>query len=348
MIVTQHKTPGPEAFRGFVEGVQNLQEYLRTNASARLEDAEEQFNDSLAADPDFAPSQYYKAIALTHARRAEEAIQILKGINQDDFKTEVLYNLAFAYTKTYTYENVELALEAITDSETLAIEEHRVDLRLLASALKAFVESVFGAFEFKHPDNFVIRQKKYLPEAMTLAESILSDPELEKLASETRLAVRVEANGAAGIASMYMGLYSANFEESTDDYWKRAQLYYEAALRLHPRNVRVLDDVATLRLMQAARATEENHLDEAKSFAKSARDTELQALSYHRHDRFRFYLLTYIYMLLGKWDDAGKAADHILKEPGFHFTEEQLKELKGLIHSRNIRPILDRYSPKQA
>ena len=348
MLVTPDRIPGPEAFRGFVEGVQNLQEYLRTNASSRLEDAEEQFNESLAADPDFVPSQYYKAIALTHARRAEEAIQILKGLNQEDvgFKIEVLYNLAFAYTKTYTYENVDLGLKAITDAEQLAIEQQRVDLRLLAAALKAFVTSVFGSFLFKHPDDFVQRQKKYLPEALSLAESVLSDPGLESLEKETRLAVRVEANGAAGIALMYMGLYSANFDESTDDYWQRAQSYYEAALRLHPRNVRVLDDLATLQFFRLCRAIEQDRSDDAKVFAREAQDTETRAISYHQHDRFRFTLLARVLALMGEWDQAEVEAKRVLDEPGAISDEDALK-LIDLIKKRDMAPIREKYRTQE-
>jgi hypothetical protein len=49
----------------------------------------------LAADPDFAPAQYYKAVVLTHARKANDAVLLLEELakREPPFKLEVLYNL---------------------------------------------------------------------------------------------------------------------------------------------------------------------------------------------------------------------------------------------------------------
>ncbi len=337
--------PDPEALRGFVDGVQNLQDYLRTNASTRLSEAEEQFNESIAADPTFAPSQYYKAIALTHARRAEEAAQILEGLDRDDvpFRTEVLYNLAFAYGKTYTYEKVVLALQTITEAETRARNDKRDDLRLLATAVKAWVNAVLGAYEFRRPQDFENRQTQHLPEAVRLAELVLADPALETLADETRLAVQVEAYGAAGGALMYMGQYSARFHgKTTDQLWKEAEDNYNAALRLHPRNVRVLDDLSTLYLMRASRAWEKQQTTEAENFAREALRTEEKAISYHPHDAFRFYQRAQIFALLGEWGKAKVDAYRILDEPGA-ISKHKVADLKGYIRHRKLEPILKTY-----
>jgi tetratricopeptide (TPR) repeat protein len=351
MQVIPNKIPDPEAIRGFVEGMQNLQDYLRTNASARLTEAEEQFNDSLAADPNFAPSQYYKAIALTHARRADEAAQILQSLDRDDvpFRTEVLYNLAFAYGKTYTYENVELALETIDEAETKATDQNRDDLRLLVIAVKAWVNAVFGAYDFKRPrDDFEKRQRIHLPEAVKLAKSALEDPALKSLADETRLAVQVEAYGAAGGALMYMGQFSARFPEpiTTDQYWTEAEVNYNAALQLHPRNVRVLDDKATLYLMRASRAWEKKQTSQAEEFAREALKTQEKSISYHAHDAFRYYQRAQIFALLGKWESAKADAYRVLKEPGV-VSKHRVAELKGHIRNRKLELILERYKTEE-
>jgi len=343
MLINPYKIREPEAFRGFVEGVQNLQLYLRTNASDQLKDAEEQFNEALAAEPAFVAAQYYKAIALTHARRAEEAVEILEHLNQENvpFKIEVLYNLAFAYGKIYDYEKVRLALKTIIQAERLANKHQRLDLRLLAAALRAWAKAVFGAYSFgRDREDFQKRQKKYLPAAVRLAKSVLLDPSLDLLTAETSLAVKVEANGAAGGALMYMGLYSA--PDRTSDYWESAHMYYNDALRLHPRNVRVLDNLATLQLMEAYRAMERNELDRAKIFASQARETQQRAISYHPHDRFRFSQLAQILALLGEWHDAELAANRILDEPGV-VSKESVEKLKRLIHARELEPILNQY-----
>lgn len=347
MLVNPYKIREPEAFRGFVEGVQNLQLYLRTNASAQLKDAEEQFDEALAVEPDFAAAQYYKAIALTHARRAEEAVEILENLNYENvpFKIEVLYNLAFAYGKIYDYNKVNLALQTIVQAEGLAKKQQRIDLRLLAAALRTWAMAVFGAYRFSGRDakDFEQRKKRYLPAAVKLANAVLSDPALGSLPPETSLAVRVEANGAAGGALMYMGRYSATFPgKKTEVLWKSAESYYDAALGLHPRNVRVLDDKATLYLLRACRALDQKKPEDATSFALRAREIQERAISYHPHDRFRFYQLSQILAIMGKWDEAKVAADRIELEPGAAGLKAAGDALKPQIDARNIEPILER------
>src|SRR6266446_4146985 len=348
MGLSQYRQPEPAALRGFIEGLEGLQEYLRTNAGKRLNDAEQQFDQSLAAQPDFVPAQYYKAIVLTHARKADEAIEILEVLDQEEvpFRAEVLYNLAFAYAKTYRYENVKRGLEVIDKAEEIARQQERDDLELLAQAMKAFVRAVFGAYELGNPDDFVFRQKEYLPKSVVLAKSVLDNPKLKSLPLETNIAVQVEANNAAGGACMYMGQYSGRFESSTRDYWKLAEDHLAAALRLHPRNVRALDNLATLKLMAACRAMEHEELGDAKKLLVKAVEIEKRAVSYHPHDRFRYVILARSYALAGKWKDAEASADSILKEPG-DASEEEAKKLKDLIEQRDIEPILKRYRTEE-
>src|ERR1051326_439299 len=119
MQLSEHNSTAPEAFRGFLEGVRSLQDYFRTNAGERLVEAEKQLTKSLAVDPDFAPARYYKAIVLTHARKADEAISLLESLNQDDssIKAEVLYNLAFAYARKYKYDLFKKSLELLAEAK---------------------------------------------------------------------------------------------------------------------------------------------------------------------------------------------------------------------------------------
>ncbi len=355
MLVNPYKIREPEAFRGFVEGVQSLQLYMRTNASAQLEEAEEQLNDALAVEPDFAAAQYYKAVALIHGRHAEEAAKILERLNQEEvpFKIEVLYNLAFAYGKTYRYTQVNLALETIEEAEELATEQHKPDLQLMAKALRAWVKAVLGAYPFYHIEDaqereadFQKRQKKYLPEAVELADSVLRDSASKSFSAEASLAARVEANNAAGGALMYMGVHSARFGESTEELWKRAEAYYDDALQLHPRNVRVLDDKATLYLMRACRAMRQEKAQEAKQFGRTAREIQDRSLRYHRHDRFRYYQLAQILAVLEEWDQAKIEAEHILKEPGA-VSPQSAEKLLTLIDAHDRDAIAKKYQTEE-
>src|SRR2546423_7266406 len=173
MQPSNHTSLRPEAFRGFLEGVQNLQNYLRTNQSSSLQAAEQQFDISLEFAPDFAPARYYKAIALTHARKADDAISLLEGLRRDDprFKSEVLYNLAFAYARKYKDELFEKSLALLDEAYKSAhhtflgvpVSAKRLDLVLLIKAMRAWVMAVFGGRPVGRKDDFPERRIKFLP-----------------------------------------------------------------------------------------------------------------------------------------------------------------------------------------
>jgi hypothetical protein len=61
MRLSGYRTPKAEAFRDFVEGVDSLQAYLRSNDEGKLSEANARLTESLTLDPEFAPAQYYKA-----------------------------------------------------------------------------------------------------------------------------------------------------------------------------------------------------------------------------------------------------------------------------------------------
>src|SRR6266478_2051945 len=122
MQLAEDFQPTPRALRGFIEGVQSLRRYLETNEGKSLEEAEAQLCASLAADPSFKPAQYYQAIVLTHARKTDEAIKLLEMLSlaNPPFKAEVLYYLAFAYSREYDYDLFKKALAVIDNAEQLA------------------------------------------------------------------------------------------------------------------------------------------------------------------------------------------------------------------------------------
>jgi len=352
MQLPEYRIPGPEAFRGFIEGVQELQDYLRTNAGDKLVVAEEQFNESLAADPDYAPAQYYKAIVLTHARKADEAIKLLAALKERDtpFKAEVMYNLAFAYAKTYTYENVHKGLALLGELEQLASEQPGAELELFVKAMKAWVMAVLGAIDLGHRDDFVARQLKYLPESASLAQAVLSDPRLGALPPDTNNNIRREANTAAGIAFMKMGQFSIRFKEGKekpDHYWELAYEQFDAALRLHPRDVRVLDNVVTLYLMRASLAVQHKRSKERIKFSQLAKDLTLKALSYNSNDQFRWRNLARSCAILGETNEALDAANEMRRRHGV-FKEPAIKKLEDDIRGGQLTyPIVDIIEEKE-
>lgn len=332
MQLSEHKMPSPEALQGFIEGVHSLQEYLRTNEGELLSDAEKWLDESLAADPGFAPAQYYKAVVLTYARKTDDAIRLLEALEQSNapFKVEVLYNLAFAYAKKYKYEFLQKAIETLNEAQRSAPTQPRCDLVLLIQAMRAWVLAVFAGREYKHPEDFEERQRRFLPESTQLAESVLADRRLRSLGLEARTAIEVEAHNAAGIAYMRMGQYVATDPKSRDSNWNRAEEHFSLALDAHPRDVRVLDNVSTLRLIQACCAVKQSRNVEVQRFSQLAKEAANRAISYNPSDRFRWHRLAKSLALLGEVDAAKSAADKILNYPG-EVTTDQVEKLKNAI-----------------
>src|SRR5215467_3283490 len=100
------RMPDPDALFAFVEGVHRLDEYLRENNGRKLSEADELLTKAYSTDPSFNLAAYYRGIALTHLRKTDAAIEVFEELKNSSvpFKTEVLYNLGFAYAKKYRYD----------------------------------------------------------------------------------------------------------------------------------------------------------------------------------------------------------------------------------------------------
>jgi len=344
MNALNYSPKDPRAFRGFVEGVQKLNVYLETNNGEQLTQAENYLTQAIDSDPRFLPAQYYKSIVLTHARKADDAIRLLEHLRDENapFKTEILYNLAFAYAKKYKYDSLVKSIGLIREAKDAASSQKRADLVLLSSAIEAWIFAVFAGRSYDHPDDFDQRKRKYLPEARKIAASVLEDRRLRKLPAETQAAVVVEAHNAAGIALMRTGQFSSLFPELRDSAWRLSFEHFRSALSIHPRDVRVLDNLCTLRLVQASKAIRGGSAELAKQFAIEARDRAVEAISYNPHDQFRHYRLAQSEYLLGNLDAAHQAAAQALKEHG-EVSESRLRALLSATNTDNLSLILDLY-----
>lgn len=375
MQISKYNGPTPEAFRGFLEGVQDLQDYLASNKGEKLQSAERQLTESLDLYPDFKPAKYYKAIVLTHGRKANEAISLLEELSESNalFKGEVLYNLAFAYARTYKYDLFKRALDLLDQSDRLAhrrfaglsLGTKRLDLVFLIRAMKAWVMAVYAGRTYDHKEDFTERRLKYLPRSVSMALSVLSDPRLKSLASDTKSAIEIEANNAAGIAYMRMGQYADlfkndtttatfrlrftgyrsfdSFGESPNQYWKLAGQHFNSALVLHPGDVRVLDNVSTLNLIQACHALIHGDKGAAREFSEAAKEIAKTSISNNRYDRFRHYNLARALALLNDWDAASQTLPDILSVPGVLSDERVAEFNEKVIKPKDKRPILKDY-----
>jgi tetratricopeptide (TPR) repeat protein len=325
----------PRAFQGFVEGVRRLNAYLESNVGVQLTEADQFLSQAIDSDPDFLPAQYYKSIVLTHERKSDDAIQLLEGLlsKKPPFQTEVLYNLAFAYAKKYKYESltkaIELAAKALDEAKT----HKRTDLILLLSANRAWIFAVFAGRPYGHPETFDERKREYLPRAVEIADSVLKDRRLPELPADTQAAVAVEAHNAAGIAFMRIGQFSSLFPKEKNSAWQLALQHYLAALSVHPHDVRVLDNISSLRLLQASKAAREGHMEDVQKFASEARDRAREAISFNPGDQFRHYRRAQAEYLLGDLDGVHEAAQKALDQ-------------RGEVGEQKIRPLLDAQSTK--
>ncbi|SRR6266851_148547 len=377
MQVVEHKATTPEAFRGFIEGVQNLKDYLQTSDGEKLIIAERRLGESLAVDPDFQPAQYYKAIVLTHGRKSDEAITLLEHLSRANppYKAEVLYNLAFAYARKYDYELFKRALNVLDEADELtqtkfvglSLRTKRPDLVLLIRAMRAFVMAAFAGRTYGHKGDFETRQREYLPKCVALTESVLSDSRLASIAPETKKAIEIEAHNAAGIAYMRMGqrftLFAARgnkanpvywlslladhnrelFGKPPEYYWKLSEQHFTSALTMNPADVRVLDNLSTLKLIQSCQALLRNDEAAAQFLSKQAEEAAMTAISHNRHDRFRHYNLAKALALLDKWDAARQAIQDLRQEPGKLSDEQADKFEQDVISARDKSPIISQY-----
>ena len=375
MQVSKYNGPTPEAFRGFLAGVQDLTEYLVGNQGEKLQSAEEQLSKSLDLQPDYAPAKYFKAIVLTHGRKPDEAITLLEELSESNarFRAEVLYNLAFAYARTYKYEKLQLALDLLDRADRsahrrfagLSLGTRRLDLVLLIKAMKAWVMAVFGGRPYDHKADFEDRKLKYLPNAAEMASSVLDDPRLKSLKLDPRNAIEVEAHNAAGIAFMRMGQFGnlfdqlpkdkirrskvsnlkslALFGKSPEGYWTSASQHFQSALEIHRGDVRVLDNLSTLNLIEACYALINDNKAKAREYSEEAKQRAQSSISNNRLDRFRHYNLAKALALLDDWDAAKNTLPEIKKVPGV-LSDKRVDEFEEkVINPKDKRPILKEY-----
>ncbi len=343
MPALDHTPKDPRAFRGYVEGVRRLNNYFESNDGEQLEEAERQLTQSVEWDPGFLPAQYYKSVVLAHARKSDGAIQLLEQLLARDapFKAEILYNLSFAYAKKYKYESVSKAIVLAQRAEEFAERDKRADLILLSSAMRAWIFAVFGGRDLRHEADFEKRQREYLPRSIKLAESVVRDKRLHRLPDQTRAAVLVEAHNAAGVGYMRICQFPSRFLEQKDP-WSAASRHFLAALAVHPRDVRVLDNLTTLNLIQASKAIRREDFEEARRLELETRDRAREAISYNPHDRFRHYRLAQAEYLLGNLEAARTAAESALSEPG-EVSDEKLRRFFDVRDTSDIVFIIEQY-----
>jgi tetratricopeptide (TPR) repeat protein len=299
--------------RNFLLGERSLRAYLAGGNVRFLEDAEANLSMIGPDAKQYKNARFYLGITKAQLRKADESIDILEKLQKRvsserkrglevDFADRISLQLAYAHIKKYTDEEFEAA-EKILDGLVLsASSKDSVDLALQAKSLQAFLYSVMAG-----NSKLELQRSEFARKALTIGHEVLKDP-------GSTPAVRFEAFNALGIAWMRLA-HSEDRVASADgtagegsqtpdrtstlkkgsegdaaESWKKAEDSFEQALTIIPNSVRVLQNMATLRLEQVKQGIAKDPsvlLAEAKQLVK-------RSLEVNDQDQFPFYQLARI------------------------------------------------------
>ena len=293
---------GETTKRNFVLGERSLRAYFAGGNVRYLKEAESSFSEVKPGDKEFDGARFYLGVAKAQLRKTTESIEILEDLraraakserrNQAEFERQIGLQLAYAHIKSYT-ESGYLAAEAELERiEEAALRTGQGDALLQAQSMKAFLYSVLAG----HGEDEGARPG-HATHAIELAERILSKA---SRSDEGAQALRFEALNALGIAWMRAGEGEWYGFDDRASCWARAQSYYDQALEIIPNSVRVLQNLALMRLLQCeaeVSADQEALLREAQEFCE-------RSLGVSDQDQYPYYLLARIAVRQGKRSEA--------------------------------------------
>lgn len=275
--------------RSFLLGERSLRAYLAGGNVRFLNDAETNLSVIGPEATQYKDARFYLGITKAQLRKANESIEILTKLQESvsneregrsdlDFADRIALQLAYAHIKTYTdkgYETAESVLNGLVSSAT---SKNSGELLLQAKSLQAFLYSVMAGYsilELQRPD--------FARKARNIGEEVLNDP-------RSSAGVRFEALNALGITCMRIADKGWDGSDDRGTIWAKAQSYFDQALLIVPNSVRVLQNMATLRLIQVQQNFPKDRsvlLEEAKQLVK-------RSLEVNDQDQFPFYQLAQI------------------------------------------------------
>ncbi len=269
-------------------GERSLRAYFAGGNVRFLRDAEANFGALQPGDPSFGNAQFYLGVTKTQLRKTKESIKIFEELRKSAGKAlanQISLQLAYAHIKNYTendYLTAETELDQLT---TTATESRDLDLLLQTKAIQVFLYSVLaGRSENKNS------KSQYAAKALELGNYILNSVDND---ADSTQALRFEALNALGITWMRLGQFGE--EKDRVACWTKAQTYYDQALMIIPNSVRVLQNMAQLRLLQVELSSPHEPLvllEQAKQYC-------VLSLEVSDQDQFPFLLLAQIAVQLG-------------------------------------------------
>jgi tetratricopeptide (TPR) repeat protein len=306
------------AQRSFVLGERSLRAYLAGGNVRFLKDAEANLSLIGPDTKQYQTARYYLGITKAQLRKSGESIEILQKLRESisnksqepeydfSFADRIDLQLAYAQIKTYRDEGFVAAEQALNALRSSAKLHNSSEFLLQVKALQAFLYSVMAGRSKRREE-----KPHFISAAISVGSEVVKDPDASQ-------AVRFEALNALGIAWMRFGEYCAlnrknetkigfdwsmfdpSFFSTGQDLasqeragWAEAQAYFDQALEITPNSVRVLQNMATLRLLQVENGVLSDRtdvLEEAKKFVK-------RSLEVNDQDQFPYSQLARIALL---------------------------------------------------
>jgi hypothetical protein len=287
---------GRNARESFVLGERSLRAYLAGGNVRFLQEAEANFSKLRPEDRQFDNARFYLGVTKTQLRKTQESIAILEDLrNRKDeasklpdaaFAGKIALQLAYAHIKSYTDDGYSAAEQELKKVEEAASETNDQELLLQAKSIRVFLYAVMAGRS--SDEGFRFLHARY---ALALGDEILNAPQ----SSPT---VTFEALNALGITWMRIAQGNWGLTVERADGWVNAQHYYDQALTIIPNSVRVLQNMAEMRLLQVeARSTEKSllaHEEETPRLLAEAKDYCVRSLEVNDQDQYPYLLLARI------------------------------------------------------
>ena len=289
------------AKQSFLLGERSLRAYAAGGNVRFLQDAEANLSAIQPTDCNYGRAQFYLGIALTQLRKTTKSVEIFRGLQEGkgtlpatldaSFQNQVALQLAYAQIKTYTQQGYDAAEVELNRLQSIAVAKEQSKVLLVqALSLQAFLYAVKAGRD----QNKVVRPQ-YARRAFEVAEKLLTSLVINAEA-------RFEALNALGITWMRVGQGTGLPEDnsvgqawrkefpsdSEPDAWRKADQAFAQALLIVPNSVRVLQNIATMKLLQFDCDTDSS---ERARFLKEGKDALLLSLDVIDQDQFPYYRL---------------------------------------------------------
>ena len=279
------------ALKSFVLGERSLRAYLAGGNVRFLEEAEANFGRLRPSDKRYDEARFLLGITKTQLRKSNDSIDILQDLRirnrekkdggNPNFDRKISLQLAFANIKKYTDAGYAAAEKELEDLIHATKDEQ---LRLQAQSIQAFLYAVMAG----RSKEFKAQRPHFARTALELGEELLK-------MGQSSLTVRFEALNALGIT--WMRIAEGNWEGFGDreDSWEKSQNFYDEALAIVPNSVRVLQNIAKLRIVQF----EQNFPGDRFALLGEAKELVARSLEVNTQDQYPFSELAKIALLEG-------------------------------------------------